>query len=73
MADPREGVWSRPEPIPLRAVVGYPTDGDPDARGGPVSQVCNRVPSYGRTGPTKGKQTSLESLGRAMVSLRKAE
>src|ERR1700758_4671159 len=46
----------------LRAVVGYPTEGAPDARGGPVPKICNRVPNDGPTGLTNGRQTSLESL-----------
>jgi len=44
-----------------------------NARGGPVPKICKRVPSHGRTGPTNGKQTSLESLSWAMASLRQAD
>jgi hypothetical protein len=44
-----------------------------DAHGGSVPKICNRVPSHGPTGPTKGKPTNLESPGGAMASLRQAD
>src|SRR5262249_13268248 len=59
--DPQEQFW-------VPAVVGYPTKGTPDARGGPVPKICNRMPSHGATGLSKRKQTSLESLSGAMAS-----
>jgi hypothetical protein len=68
-ADPFHGL----ERFWFRAVVGYPTNGVSDARGGPVPKICNRVPSHGPTGPTKAKSTNLESPSGAMASLRQAD